>query len=209
MSDWKWVFGLAIDEDVRWGLAQASPEGYSGAEGEFVIGTFGALPNDYIDVQKTLRRYLSSLRSQYSQLFARVEAIGVSTIGLAEHSTLRLTSIARKDWISVRKNRKETYIVDFKSLFRDLFPRIDGLKISIHNDATAKCLAEYEFNSDARASVLALVMFAEGVNAGIALNGWPIQGQLHCEMGHIWPRLLARDKFTPEHSGCPAHTYCF
>jgi hypothetical protein len=211
MADSKWVFGLAVDEDARWGLAKVS----SGAgDDPPIFGSFGTLPHDCDDLEQRLKGFLSSLAIKYAEHFHAVEAIGVSTIGLADQDSLRLTSVARKRWKSTRKAGQPPYVIDFASLFRGLFPKIpkiDDTKIRIHNDATARCVAEYRRNTDARCRTLAMVVFSEGVNTGIAVNGSPMHGQLHCEMGHIWPRLHKRDyeKFQREHTGCPTHIYCF
>lgn len=232
----EWVLGLSIDEDVSLAAARVELSQAHRQQWHFVKPTpehfLTLIPphevNNQFSLHDTLRNIIFELKhsSLYGPIFEAVRSIGISTIGLANRKTLKLTSIARKNWVEGDDDYSSTSgcVVDFSNLFdQSTFPRLgrytqerDKEKshtryINLSNDATAKCVSEYySQNPDKSVEQLFYIMISEGVNGGFVNNGWPYLSQLHPEMGHIWPKLHPVDYlFNSKHTGCPIHKVCF
>jgi len=220
--DWKWIFGLSIDSELAWGAVRvdAATEGCPYPEPfEAICGKLSDLPvtlstNNY---HEHIAQCLRTLKeAPDTEFLKKVEAIGVSTIGIADHLNDRLMSIARRNLIPGQGK----YLVNFAQLFSEIFPDIS--RIRIQNDATAKCLYRYEahlaHNPKEPVDLLFLAMFSEGVNGGLVRSarsgsmqwGEPVASLLHQELGHQFPpRHPADFAFDPAYSGCPIHLHCF
>jgi predicted NBD/HSP70 family sugar kinase len=226
MADEEWVFALSLDERVEWRLARvvgASSETRLVADknpsnrGEITLPEIDKYKHRF---ERLIREHLESIRDAHRD--KNVRAVGVSIIGLADRSKGHLVSIARKDWGKPDKRP----VIDFARLFDGIFPKItESLNgkyplINIHNESTAKCLAEYEVwrrqlstkaKSIRKQHSLFYVMFSEGVNGGFVSEGRPLTTELHTELGHMWPRPYGSDvAFDAKlHGGCRVHKFCF
>jgi predicted NBD/HSP70 family sugar kinase len=216
---WRWVFGLSIDDDIGWGAARVNSdprapqeESYSFASGDLIYGRLAELRNttELVDLQSLARSGLERLKAELPLIFRDVEAVGVSTIGLADQRKRQLRSIARKNWVQPG----QAVVLDFNELFDRLFGNDINSRMGIQNDATARCLAEYQWQDPTdKADSLFLAMFSQGVNGGIINKGVPIAGELHQELGHVWPPLHEFDQADVsdllKYSGCPRHGLCY
>jgi predicted NBD/HSP70 family sugar kinase len=217
-----WVFGLSLDEAIEWSITKVHKHGKDIIlAGRAHRSYYGRIPlatkydNDY--VKKELHNYFSE-SGQFKKcvptnVIEKVTSIGVSIVGLADRANLELISIAREDW---GKPLTVPYI-KFRELFNNVFPLIPVYnesippRINIHNETTAKCLAEWRVQpKNDPASSIFYVMFSKGVNAGFVSHGHALYTELHTELGHMWPRLHKLDmRFNAGHSGCRIHKYCF
>jgi predicted NBD/HSP70 family sugar kinase len=222
----KWVVGISLEEEVCWAASRvtdtckfvcSSPEIHERLLGRSETENAG-------EFQNAVYEKLCGLRDdqKFADILAESVAVGVSTIGLVNRTTLKLVSVARKNWTGTKdKAGKGGCVVDFNELLNEtLFPNLKKFErqgggtqraINIHNDATAKCLAEYYTQSDSdRVESLFYIMISEGVNGSLVIRGMPFATELHFELGHIWPKLHPSDYFfDPAHTGCPVHGECF
>ena len=220
MDDSQWAFGLSLDEKLEWCLNRVYRDGsrwvLSKEEKDKINGDIKVSAHNLYEhrLHDILRENLSNIsKSQPDDIIKAVTAVGVSIVGLADRSKLQLTSIARKNW----GKPNSTPVIDFRSLFEGIFPQVPvrpssgSPRINIHNESTAKCLAEWSsLPEDDKVSSLFYVMFSEGVNAGFVAHGQALYTELHTELGHMWPRPHRNDvQFNSRHSGCRIHKYCF
>ena len=88
-------------------------------------------------------------------------------------------------------------------------------RLSIQNDATAKCLAYYRFQSSLRdRETLCLINMSVGINIGLSDGYGPVMATgLHPEFGHSYPEKnsvdLGERRQADKYQGCPAHLTCF
>jgi hypothetical protein len=104
------VFGLAIDEKVRWATA------FVDDKTEFEEGTFddiriaGAWRPD-IDLQEELTLALTELQRERPEILRDCVGVGVSTLGVVDRTEKRLVSVALKNWFA----RDTGFFADFRA----------------------------------------------------------------------------------------------
>ncbi len=174
-KDWKWIFGLSIDEELCWVAARIDPNSQDcsyKSEPSMVVRLADLRDsNAPVALNQVLSKGLNQIKKEAGHVFDGAVSIGVSSIGLVDTSRNRLVSIARKNWI--KDKEKDQFIIDFNSLFA---PLVGNRKIPIgtQNDATAKCLAEYACqDKNDRVDNLFYAMFSEGVNGGLVYKHAP------------------------------------
>jgi fructokinase len=85
------------------------------------------------------------------------------------------------------------------------FARRWGVPIGFDTDVNAAALAEATF-AGLEAGTLAYVTVGTGIGGGLVINGQPVHGAAHPEMGHLYPR---RPKEDLSFAGvCPYHGDC-
>ena len=156
---------------------------------------------------------LINLKFKHEKIFDRIDAIGVSAIGVIDKDGKKIDSLSRKNWDAPSKNRR--FLLDAISIFKGddnkfLFKKITEEKVKIQNDVSALCLLEYFYGSHDRTQSMLYIGVAEGVNGAYADPSGLIKMQRHSEMGHIYPHRHRCDvNFDQSHSGCSAHVGCF
>ena len=218
MDDEQWALALSLDEEIEWQLRRFA-KGTDPLPAQGILR--GRLPEPEGGFQGALQAQLNAaldqFRTKHPVECARVDTIGVSMIGLVDRPSGKLTNLARKNW------GPEGSVIDFKAFLPALFPLIEQQfnkrpldmnppAINLHNDCTAKCLAEFRASrdeDDPPESIL-YAMFSEGVNAAFVHDDVPLFTELHTEMGHIFPTPHPRDKrFNERLTGCPIHVRCY
>ena len=82
-----------------------------------------------------------------------------------------------------------------------------GVRIAFDTDVNAAALAEHRWGAAQNVSSVVYVTVGSGVGGGIVLNGRPVHGLVHPEMGHQrLPHDRARDPFP---GVCPHHGDCW
>jgi fructokinase len=85
------------------------------------------------------------------------------------------------------------------------FARRLGVPVGFDTDVNAAALAEYAAAGGTSGS-LAYLTIGTGIGGGLVLDGKPVHGIAHPEMGHIYPRRHPQDI---DFAGiCPAHGDC-
>jgi len=219
MPDTAWVFGLSLDQEFEWSVAKAQ----MGRANKWTISSAqadrlsGSIPTAIVNQHRSnfgalLKSYLhNDVKPKIPpEIMVSINAVGVSAVGIVDRKNLLLIRAALTTW---GKPEKEP-LADFNDIFDGLFEKVPVRgkrgRINIHNETTAKCLAEWAItNKRENISGLLYVLFSEGVNAGFVLNSEPINAQINTELGHLWPRPHKNDlRFNPYHSGCRYHKYC-
>lgn len=229
VSHEKWIFGLSVDEDLRWAACRIDVKKgtYAESNKETLQGVFCVLPKTktQFDIHELVLNKLSELKMQHVNLFKESISVGVSCIGCIDTKKHRMLNIDRKNWAlhetqDDSDEESQRYLIDFKSIIEELFEH-PNITISVHNDATAKALAEYReqfFSKGPKSDILCYVNFHDGVNAGfveksknpnVEMLSNPITPLMHHELGHIFPPLHPLENFDDKYSGCPIHSRCF
>lgn len=85
------------------------------------------------------------------------------------------------------------------------FARALGVPVGFDTDVNAAALAEHAASGSAGGS-LAYLTVGTGIGGGLVLDGQPVHGIAHPEVGHIYPRRHADDRDFP--GTCPSHGDC-
>jgi fructokinase len=86
------------------------------------------------------------------------------------------------------------------------FAKRFGVPIGFDTDVNAAALAEYSVAEAEGCTSLAYITVGTGVGGGLVLDGRPVHGIAHPEMGHIYPR---RHRLDQDFAGlCPHHGDC-
>ena len=89
---------------------------------------------------------------------------------------------------------------------RQAFAEALGIPVMIDTDVNAAALAEYRLGAAKGKNSCLYVTVGTGIGGGLVINGEPVHGLMHPEIGHI---LLVPDPEDPSPDGfCPYHTHC-
>jgi fructokinase len=80
-----------------------------------------------------------------------------------------------------------------------------GLPVAFDTDVNVAALAEYLYGAGQGCDPLVYLTVGTGIGGGAIIQGRPLHGLMHPEMGHI---LLARAPGDTRPSGCPFHQDC-
>lgn len=80
-----------------------------------------------------------------------------------------------------------------------------GVPVAIDTDVNAAARAEWQLGAGRGVRTLAYVTVGTGIGGGLAVDGEPLEGALHPEIGHV---RLARRAGDPAPSACPFHESC-
>lgn len=90
---------------------------------------------------------------------------------------------------------------------RHLASVLGGLPVGFDTDVNAAALAEHRARGgDAAGGSLAYLTIGTGIGGGLVLDGRPVHGIAHPEVGHIYPRRHPEDRDFP--GICPHHGDC-
>lgn len=93
--------------------------------------------------------------------------------------------------------------VDLVRPFAEAF----GVPVAIDTDVNAAALGEHRHGAGLGFDTLAYVTVGTGIGGGLVIDGRPLHGALHPEIGHLRPRRPAGDL---DFAGvCPFHGDCF
>jgi fructokinase len=77
--------------------------------------------------------------------------------------------------------------------------------IAVDTDVNAAALAEFAYGAGQGCDPLVYLTVGTGIGGGAVIQGRPLHGRMHPEMGHM---LLARAPGDTRPSGCPFHADC-
>jgi fructokinase len=80
-----------------------------------------------------------------------------------------------------------------------------GVPVAVETDVNAAALAEFLYGAGQDCDPLVYLTVGTGIGGGVVIQGRPIHGLMHPEMGHM---LLTRLPGDTRPSGCPFHANC-
>jgi fructokinase len=89
---------------------------------------------------------------------------------------------------------------------RHLAAALGGLPVGFDTDVNAAALAEHAARGGSEGGSLAYLTIGTGIGGGLVLDGRPVHGIAHPEVGHIYPRRHPEDRAFP--GTCPHHGDC-
>ncbi len=126
----------------------------------------------------------------------------LTSLGIASFGPLELNK-SEKNWGSITNTPKPGWQnCALAQYFQDALQ----CPIVIDTDVNGAALGEYHFGAGQGVSCLIYVTIGTGIGGGAIINGQPLQGFGHPEMGHIFPRRSAHDMDYKGH--CPVHGDC-
>lgn len=89
---------------------------------------------------------------------------------------------------------------------RHLGAALGGVPVGFDTDVNAAALAEHKARGGEAGGSLAYITIGTGIGGGLVLDGRPVHGIAHPEVGHIYPRRHPDDREFP--GTCPHHGDC-
>lgn len=115
----------------------------------------------------------------------------LAAIGVASFGPVRIDPAAA-DYGRILATPKPGWSgADLLGPLRDTF----GCPLTLDTDVNGAALAEYRWGAGQGCSSLVYLTIGTGVGAGIAINGRPVHGALHPELGHLKLHRAAGDSF--------------
>ena len=126
-----------------------------------------------------------------------LHAIGIASFGPA------IIDPAEQNWGRIGATPKPGWSdCDVAGFFQNAF----GVPVGFDTDVNGAALAEARYGAGRNIGSLVYVTVGTGIGGGLVINGKPVYGAAHPEMGHIFPRRHASD--TSFKGTCPAHGDC-
>ena len=85
------------------------------------------------------------------------------------------------------------------------FARALDVPIRFDTDVAGAALAEHRWGAAQRCAVAIYLTIGTGVGGGLVIDGQPVHGAMHPEIGHLWLRRARGDTFA---GVCPFHGDC-
>jgi len=129
----------------------------------------------------------------------RQDGAEIAAIGLASFGPLGLDP-RREDFGYITRTPKPGWDhFDLRGAF------LSDLPIGLDTDVNAAALAEGEWGAARDADIHIYLTVGTGIGGGVVVNGRPLHGLIHPEIGHIRVR---RDPADPFYGTCPFHGDC-
>ena len=137
-----------------------------------------------------------ALAAQWLAAHGPLDAVGIATFGPAELNPAsprwgRILATPKPGWAG-------TDVAGY-------FARAFRVPIGFDTDVNGAALAEAAARFGRGAGSLAYVTIGTGIGGGLVIDGAPVHGIAHPELGHIYPRRIAGDDFP---GICPHHADC-
>lgn len=180
---------------------------YAGVEigGTKVVIGCGTSPDDLSEMvriptttpEETIARTIQALKT-FQDDRGPFEAIGIASFGPIG------VSPDRPGFGKIRKTPKPGWSgFDLLGAFRTAFPRTP---LALDTDVAAAALGEVRWGAARGSRGVVYVTVGTGIGGGIVIDGKPLHGTLHPEIGHIVVRRDPRDQAYP--GCCPFHGDC-
>jgi fructokinase len=143
----------------------------------------------------TIGRMLDFLRRGQAA-HGRLEAIGVGSFGPVQLDRQH----AQYGWIT-RTPKPGWNDTDLLGPLRSEF----GCTLAFDTDVNAAALAEHRWGAATDVASLVYITVGTGIGGGVLVDGRPVHGLMHPEIGHLYPRRHPLDRFAGR---CPFHHDC-
>jgi fructokinase len=139
----------------------------------------------------TLRELTDWLRTE--DAVGRIDAVGVASFGPLDLIGGRIsTSTPKLDWRGV----------DWMAAISEALP---GRIVALDTDTDAAAIAESRFGAARGCAASAYVTVGTGIGGGVIIDGRPVHGLMHPEIGHLRVPRVEGDDFV---GCCPHHGDC-
>jgi fructokinase len=146
---------------------------------------------------------VSTLAAVCRFLAERSRAIGpLSAIGLGCFGPINLDSRARNYGFIGKTPKGGWNDFDIVGVLRRQFP----CPVGFDTDVNAAALAEHRWGAGQAAGNLLYITVGTGIGGGVLVDGLPLHGLMHPELGHLFPRRHPSD--THFAGVCPFHGDC-
>ena len=135
--------------------------------------------------------------AEWFERYGKIDALGIASFGPLELDT------SSPDWGKITNTPKPGW--SGCDLAGYLGERL-RVSVGFDTDVNGAALAEYEFGAGRELSSIAYVTVGTGIGGGLVIDGKPVHGAAHPEMGHILPRRNTHDHVFP--GICPVHGDC-
>ncbi|OIR14791.1 MAG: hypothetical protein BEU04_02650 [Marine Group III euryarchaeote CG-Bathy1] len=158
------------------------------------IAAIAEKPNSIID---TIRIPTSTPEKTLSDIFDFFRSYELKSLGIATFGPVCLDSSSEK-YGTILSDTKEDWLgANVLSFFKQQY----SFPITVDTDVNASAIAEFEYGSGKKFNSLVYLTVGTGIGGGAIINGQPLHGNLHPEMGHI----IIDDE---EEGICRIHTNC-
>jgi len=147
--------------------------------------------------ERTLAEVVAFFASFQERTGETIDAVGIASFGPVDLKSGSptfgyITATPKPDWSNT----------DFAGrIQRDL-----GVPVGFDTDVNGAGLGEYVWGAGRGCEVFVYLTIGTGIGGGVLINGVPLHGLVHTEMGHIpMPRDSSRD---PYEGCCPFHGDC-
>lgn len=170
------------------------------AGGTKFVCVVGRGPDDILDRQRIATTDPSTTLEQCLEFFARHEPI--TSLGIASFGPLELRS-GHPDYGHITTTPKSGWSgADLIGPFSDQL----GVAVAIDTDVNGAALAEVRWGAARGLRNAVYITVGTGVGGGAVIDGTPVRGLVHPEMGHVSISRLPGDDFA---GICPFHGDCF
>ncbi len=129
------------------------------------------------------------------------KAAPVAAIGIASFGPVRVDPRA-EDYGTILDTPKPGWA---RAKLLDMVRAQFGCPLMLDTDVNAAALAEYEHGAARGCSTMVYLTIGTGLGGGVLVNGQPVHGRLHPEIGHLRLRRADGDGFG---GACPFHGDC-
>lgn len=146
---------------------------------------------------ETMREVISFFESGIKQV-GKISALGIGSFGPLDLNKTSdtygyITTTPKDGW-------KYT---DMLGSLKEVF----HVPVAIDTDVNAAALGEYTWGNGKNCESLVYITIGTGVGGGVLINGRPLHGAMHPEIGHLFIPAILSD--APEPDGiCPFHGSC-
>jgi fructokinase len=145
----------------------------------------------------------STLASTYAFLRQRGQAIGtLAAIGVASFGPVELDKTSARYGFIGQTPKAGWNGTDMAGAFAREF----ACPIGFDTDVNAAALAEHRWGAARDVKNLVYLTIGTGIGGGVVVNGAPIHGLMHPEIGHVYPRRHPLDRGFD--GVCPFHGDC-
>ena len=158
------------------------------------IAAIAKTPNSIID---SIRIPTSSPNETLSHISDFFTGYKINSLGVATFGPVCLDSFSEKYGTILSDTKKDWLGTNVLSTFKQQY----SIPMAVETDVNASAIAEFEYGSGKKFNSLVYLTVGTGIGGGAVINGQPLHGNLHPEMGHI----IIDD----ENEGiCRIHTNC-
>jgi fructokinase len=171
--------------------------------GTWIVCAIGSAPDDILAHDRFPTADPPAALERIVAFFSRDDRLRPEAIGVGAFGPLQLDPDA-PDWGSVMTTPKPGW--SHTAIASELVGRL-GVPVTIDTDVNAAAIAESRWGAGAGLDNLCYLTVGTGIGAGLLIDGRPVHGLVHPEVGHLRiPHDRVRDPFG---GVCPAHGDCW